>query len=472
MAELTDRTASLWMDTTAGAPSHPPLTDDVTVDVAVVGAGILGMTTALLAAQAGATVAVLDMDVVCGGVTGHTTAKVTPLHGAPYAELRSRHGADVAAAYARGNRAAMERIAGLVDALGIEADLRRRPALTYVTDPSEVATMQREGDAARDAGLDARTVTDSPLPYPIAAGVRLEDQVELNARKYVLGLAAALVAAGGTIYEHTRATGLSERGGPRVHTANGPSVRAADVVVATLMPFLDRGLYFPRLTPMRSYCIAARAPEGRIPELMAISADQPTRSIRGAVGPGGEELLIVGGEGHPTGEDADTRRRYAALEAFAREAFGATEVTHRWSAHDLQPADGLPYIGRYTPLSHHLWTGAGFRKWGMTNATMAAEILTERIAGRDHELAATFDANRLDPRRAAVGVAKEIAKDTRHFVVDHLIHRDAPTCTHLGCRLRWNTAESSWDCPCHGSRFAADGTVLTGRATKPLDLGD
>jgi glycine/D-amino acid oxidase-like deaminating enzyme len=256
-----------------------------------------------------------------------------------------------------------------------------------------------------------------------------------------------------------------------VHTAGGAAVHATDVVVATLMPFLDRGLWFARLTPMRSYCIAARAPRERIPEIMAISADQPSRSIRGAVGPGGEELLIVGGEGHPTGEDADTRRRYGALERFAREQFSATEVTHRWSAHDLQPADGLPYIGRYTPLSHHVWTAAGFRKWGMTNATMAAEILTERLAGRDHDLAATFDTNRLDPRKAATGVVKEVVKDTRHFVLDHLRRRDAPVCTHLGCRLSWNTAETSWDCPCHGSRFAADGTVLTGPATKPLDLG-
>jgi glycine/D-amino acid oxidase-like deaminating enzyme len=470
MAELSDRTASLWMDTTAGAPVHPPLTQDLDVDVAVVGGGILGMTTALLCAQAGASVAVLEMDVVCGGVSGHTTAKVTPLHGSPYRELRAKHGPDVASAYARGNQAAMERVAAFVDTLGIDADLRRRPALTYVTDPAQMVAMQQEGEAARQAGLDVRTVTDAPLPFPIAAGVRLDDQVEINSRKYVLGLAQAVVAAGGAIHEQTRATGLTERGGPRVRTAGGPSVRAQHVVVATLMPFLDRGLYFARLTPKRSYCIAARAPREAIPQIMAISADQPTRSIRGAVGPGGEELLIVGGEGHATGEDRDTERRYAALEAFARDAFGATEVTHRWSAHDLQPADGIPYIGPYTPLSHHLWTAGGFRKWGMTNATMAAEILAERIAGRDHELASTFDSNRLDPLGAAPGVAKELLKDTRHFVVDHALHRDAPTCTHLGCRLSWNTAESSWDCPCHGSRFAADGSVLTGPATKPLEL--
>jgi glycine/D-amino acid oxidase-like deaminating enzyme len=254
-----------------------------------------------------------------------------------------------------------------------------------------------------------------------------------------------------------------------VHTKDGCDVRADDVVVATLMPFLDRGAYFGRLMVTRSYCIAVRGADP-LPVEMMISAGSPTRSLRSASSGDGEQLLVVGGEGHITGEDADTRKRYAALERYAREHFGATEVTHRWSAQDLMPADGLPYIGRYTPVSHCLWTAAGFRKWGMSNATMAAEILVAAIAGRDHELAATFDANRTDLLKAAPGVMKELAKDVRHFIGDRLQSSDAPTCTHLGCKLAWNTAERTWDCPCHGSRFDEDGRVLTGPATEALRL--
>jgi hypothetical protein len=134
------------------------------------------------------------------------------------------------------------------------------------------------------------------------------------------------------------------------------------------------------------------------------------------------------------------------------------------------PADGLPYIGAYTPASSHLWTAAGFRKWGMSNATMAAEILVRRIRGEDHELASVFDTNRTDVRASAPGVVKKIAHDARHFVGDRLTNGDAPTCTHLGCKLAWNTAERTWDCPCHGSRFDADGAVLTGPATEALKL--
>jgi glycine/D-amino acid oxidase-like deaminating enzyme/nitrite reductase/ring-hydroxylating ferredoxin subunit len=502
MAELTDRTASLWMDTTAGAPAHPRLAEDLSVDVAVIGGGLLGMTTALLCARDGASVAVLERDVVGGGVTGHTTAKVTALHGAAYAELRSKHGVDAARAYAQGNQAAIATVRDLAGELGIDCDLRTRSAYTYVADAGQRSTIEDEADAAREAGLDVELVRDTPLPYSVAGAVRLDEQVEFHARKYVLGLARAVADAGGRVFERSPATGVTERGGSGVEVHGGLTVHATDIVVATLMPFLDRGLYFSRLTPMRSYCIAVRGAT-TLPDGMLISADQPTRSVRPAVGHDGEELLVIGGEGHPTGEDRDTRDRYAALVAYAREHYGPVEVTHRWSAHDLQPADGLPYVGRYTPLSKHLWTAGGFRKWGMTNATMAAEILAERIAGRDHPLAPTFDSNRADVVKAAPGVAKEVVKDARHFIGDRLRSPDAdsldalqpgegglvkvdgelvaasrdadgrvtavsPTCTHLGCRVRWNTAERSWDCPCHGSRFSPEGAVLTGPATTPL----
>jgi glycine/D-amino acid oxidase-like deaminating enzyme/nitrite reductase/ring-hydroxylating ferredoxin subunit len=504
MAELADPRASLWMDTTRDAPPFPVLREDLDVDVAVIGGGLLGVTTAYLCARDGARVALLEHDVVGGGVSGHTTSKVTALHGAVYAELRDRHGADAARDYAAGNVAAIELVARLADELGIDCELARRPACTYVVEADQRSTIIDEDGAAQEAGLPTYRVAATPLPHPVAEAVRLDDQIEFHARKYVLGLARATVALGGVVAERTTATAVDEGDRAVVETDRGATVRAGDVVVATLMPFLDRAAWWTRLTPMRSYCIAVRGAT-TIPDAMLISADQPTRSIRPARGPDGEPLLIVGGEGHPTGADDDTRRRYRALEAHAREHYGgdALEVTHRWSAHDLMPADGLPFVGRYHPAAEHLWTAAGFRKWGMTNATMAAEILAARIAGRGHPLAERFDTTRLDALRQAPGMVKEAVKDAKRFVGDRLrggehddvdalapgegglvkvdgelvaayraedgtVSRVSPTCTHLGCRVAWNTAERSWDCPCHGSRFAPDGTVLTGPATAPL----
>ena len=313
-------------------------------------------------------------------------------------------------------------------------------------------------------------------------------------------------AAGGQIFEGTTVTHVGEGSRPTVRTAGGARVRARDVIVATHYPILDRGLFFPRLTPKRSYCLAVRIP-GPLPDIMAISIGSPTRSLRAASDPGrpGEELLVLGGEGHTAGEDGDhTPERYQALWSFAQEHFDATEATHRWSAHDMTTADGLPYAGRLTLLSRHVWVATGFRKWGLTNGTAAGQILAARILGREHPHRALFDTARFTPRRSAVGIAKEGLKDARHLIgdrlnspkgesADHLepggdgqllkldgdlvaasrdedgtLHAVSPVCTHLGCRVAWNRAERSWDCPCHGSRFGPGGQVLQGPAVQPL----
>ncbi|MFL5846222.1 MAG: FAD-dependent oxidoreductase [Solirubrobacteraceae bacterium] len=495
---------SYWTDSTP-TPDHPRLSEDLDVDVAVVGGGMAGMTTALLLAREGKSVAVLEAGRIGNGVTGHTTGKISPLQGTAYSELSGKFGSEGAATYAAAQQAGLDRIRSLVSELGIDCDLRDQPNYVYAAEPSEVSDVEQEAQAARDAGLAVELVDETPLPYPVEKAVRLGDSAEFHARKFVLGLADALIAAGGRICEQTPITTLRERGGPALEAEGGMRVQARDVVVTTLMPVFDRAVYWTRLTPKRSYAIACRI-AGPVPPGMYISAGQPTRSIRG-IPAGDEELLMVGGEGHNTGEDDDTRERYAALEEFAREHWDVREVTHRWSAHDLQPADGVPYVGRYTPISKHVWTAAGFRKWGFTNGAMAAEILTALIAGREHEHADFFDPYRFTPLRSAKGVAAEMFKDGRHFVGDRLrgsdvgsydevpagearlvrdgaklvgafrgddgtLHTVNPTCTHVGCRLGWNTAERSWDCPCHGSRFDTDGAVLQGPATAPLERID
>ena len=480
--ELPREPRSLWLDgPEAEGLQADPLRSDVEVDVCVIGGGIAGVTTALELARGGHSVVLLERDRVGAGVTGHSTAKLSSLQGTTYTELERKFGRDRAAAYAQLNEGAIDYVAEHVRTLAVDCDLRRRPHALFAWDERELEDLDREAEAATRAGLAVRRTDDLGLPFPIAGALVRDDQVELQINTYVLALAAALRAAGGEVFEHTVATHVGEGSRPSVRTDGGFTVRARDVVVATHYPILDRGLYFPRLRPQRSYCVAVRAP-GPLPATMAISIGTPTRSLRTAPDPHrpGEVLLVLGGEGHTAGEQGDaTPDRYQALWAFAHAHFDATEATHRWSAHDMTTADGLPYAGRLTVLSRHVWVATGFRKWGLTNGTAAGRIVAARILGRDMAHAGAFDTERLTPRRSAAGVAQEGVKTAKHLIGDRLrspegestallepggdgrilelggtlvaasrdadgtVHAVSPTCTHLGCRVAWNRAERS-----------------------------
>jgi len=281
-----------------------------------------------------------------------------------------------------------------------------------------------------------------------------------------------------------------------VRTAGG-TVTAQRVVVATHYPLLDRSLFFARLEPSRSYCIAARI-RGVPPHGMSISAGKTTRSVRSH-----GEFLLVGGEGHTTGAREATPERYRQLEQFAREHWDVTEIAHRWSAQDPVSWDLLPVIGRYHPGSSRLFVASGFHKWGLSSASFAARILSDLIAGRDNAWAGRFNPSRIGVRGlpklaqinakvaadlvgdrvipAPTATASDVPRGEARVVRDGLgktgVFRaedgslDAVSlrCTHLGCLLRFNAAERSWDCPCHGSRFDVDGTVLEGPATASLE---
>lgn len=475
---------SIWLS--EDGPSYPRLDGDVTADVAVVGAGIVGVTAALLLHEAGARVVLIDANRVGHGVTGHTTAKVSSQHGLIYAQLRSKHGPEAAAAYGGANEAALAWIAGRA----VDCDFRRRASYAYVTDASARDQVVSEARAAASAGLPASLVDDVPLPFATAGAVRFDDQAEFHPLKYLYGLVRELPE----VYEHTHAVQVGEF----VRTPGG-TISAEHTIVATHFPFPDRSLAFARQSPMRSYAIVCRI-AGEPPEGMFISGDSPTRSVR-AVG----DLLLVGGEGHRTGTGGNTEERYAALEAFAREHWDVRSVEHRWSSQDNVTVDQLPLVGRITPFEHRVLMATGFAKWGMTGGTAAAHLLADLVLGRENPYASLFDPNRLNVRASAAKLARENAIVGAHFVADRVkhpgrrdiesltpgegdivrlkgekvagyrdedgtLHAVSPTCTHLGCQVNFNRAERSWDCPCHGSRFAVDGTVLQGPAVHRLEI--
>ena len=434
----------------------------------------------------GARVAVLEGRRVGAGASGYNTAKLSSLHGLTYSRLAGSLGSDAARTYGAANEAGIARVFELAEELGIDCDLRRKPNYTYAESGSEVDELRAEAEVAGELGLPASYVEELDLPYPVAGAVRFDDQAEFHPVRYLDGLAAALE---GPLHEGTMATQVH---GGRVRTAAGPTLTAEHVVVATHLPFLDRGLYFARCHPERSYVVAGRTSEP--PAGMYLSTEQPAHSIR-AHG----EWLLVGGESHKTGQ-ADAAERYARLEAWARERFGI-EPELRWATHDHMPADGVPYVGRHDPVFPRVWVATGFRKWGLAMGTAAAELLAAQIAGREHPWAELFNPQRLRPLASATSLAKENANVALRFFGDRVVkrgsvddiapgegrivgaglgqraayrdddgtlHELSARCTHLGCIVNWNSAERTWDCPCHGSRFAATGEVIEGPAVRPL----
>jgi glycine/D-amino acid oxidase-like deaminating enzyme/nitrite reductase/ring-hydroxylating ferredoxin subunit len=491
---------SYWVES-APETSFPAYQgDDLRVEVAVLGGGITGLTTAMLLTQAGVSVAVVEAGRVACGVTGYTTAKVTSLHGLTYAKLRSTFGEQGARVYGEANQAGLELIARLVEQLGIDCDFERLPAFTYTEDPQRVSAIEEEVEAAHQAGLPASLSSDIGLPFPVQGAVRVEDQAQFHPRRFCLGLAEAIDGDGGQVFEQTRALDL-RLGFPCVVKTEHGSLRADHVVLATHLPFFDPSGLFARTSPSRSYALAVTLADAAPPG-MYLSADAATRSVRPLVS--GSHQAVLAGEEHKVGHGRDTRTHYQALEAWARERFPVRSVDYRWSAQDYMPADNVPYIGRLIPGYGRLHVATGFKKWGMTHSAVAAMLLRDHITGRPNPWSGLFKATRLHPLASAKEVAVHNLDVGLRFTVDRILtlrpppaldlapgqagireldgekvaayrdhdgrlHAVSGRCTHLGCLVAWNAAERTWDCPCHGSRYTYDGHVIQGPAVDHLE---
>jgi glycine/D-amino acid oxidase-like deaminating enzyme/nitrite reductase/ring-hydroxylating ferredoxin subunit len=416
--------------------------------------------------------------------------------------VAKRFGDEGARLYAAANQAALEFIAGLVDDLQIDSEFEHKANYVYCESPRERQRIEQEVEAARRAGLGAELVEETPLPYRVECAFRLDQQAQFHPRKYLLPLAQFVEGDGGHVLEETRVLDVRGSGLVRVDTDRGV-LAARDVILASHLPFLDRGFFFAKAHPERSYAVAARVRPDQDPGGMYINIGQPTRSVRTAYDEQGL-LLLLGGEGHKPGAEPDTEARYRALAEFGRRHWQTDSFPYRWSTEDYSPLDGVPYIGRLTRREEHVYVATGFRKWGMTNGTAAALILSDLILGRRNPWAKLFDAKRITPRASASRFIKENASVARHFVGDRLergegaelealaagegrllkidgrktaayrdeegqLHALSPVCTHMGCHVSWNPAERSWDCPCHGSRFSGEGRVLQGPATRDLE---
>ena len=492
---------SYWVDS-VDLPDFPSLQSDIEADVCVVGAGIVGVTTALLLKRAGLSVALVEMDEVLRGTTGYTTAKITSTQSTIYQQLLKEHGEHTAIAYAAANDSALAQMRAFVDE-GIDCDLETRPNYVYAESEQEIESIRKEVEAAQAAGLDVSFVEGiKELPFGIAAALRQEGQAQFHPLKYLKHLLAELEEDGAPVFERSRVVEVDE-GDPNVVSTEAGSVTCRDVVIATGYPILDRGLYFARVHPKRSYAISGAVPRHKLIEGMYISVDQPTRSLR-TIDDGNRVLLLVGGEGHAVGQETETEGHYARLEEWARERFDMHEVTHRWATQDGSTVDTVPYVGTLRRGSDHLFVATGFGKWGMTNGTAAAMLISDLITGNDNPFAELYNPHRVNLRASMSKFLRENIKVAKHFFGDRVSHpqggdlselghgdaavtgvglervaayRDgdgqlytvSAVCTHLGCVVTWNPAEKTWDCPCHGSRFDFEGKVIHGPALHDLE---
>ena len=486
---------SLWRD-------RPPIETDADLaeryDDLVVGAGLTGLVTALLLARSGRDVAGVEAREVGAVTTGNTTGKVSMLQGTRLSRILDRQSDRVARADVEANREGQAWLLRFCD--DHDVPYQRRTAATYAADRRSLAAARKEHEAATHLGLDVAWRDDLGVPFPHLGGTTLADQAQIDAMDVLAALVREVRRAGGTVVTGSRVVGA-----PVAHTAvtldDGRSVEAENVVLATGVPILDRGLYFAKVEPDRSYAVAFRHPSP--PELMTLSAGSPTRSVHDVPSAGGS-LLLVGGEGHVVGRTDSATARLDALRDWTAEWFPGAEETHAWSAQDYSSHDGLPAVGKLPRGRGHLYLATGYGKWGLTNGVAAALSLTAQIHGHRpswqtpvaHRITRPSGALEIARLNAAVGVhlvgdlaraevrglreplegegvvGRRGALPVGRALVDGRHCSVVALCSHLGGTLTWNDAERSWDCPLHGSRFDPSGNVLEGPATRPLRRAD
>ncbi|MEO5653438.1 MAG: FAD-dependent oxidoreductase [Marmoricola sp.] len=458
---------SLWIDRAAPLPSDELPSGPV--DDIVVGAGLSGLVTALLLASAGRRVAVVEARHVGAVATGNTTAKLSLLQGTKLSKLLQQQPNRVAAAYVEANTEGQRWLLRFCADHGV--DVQHHSAATYAADESEISSVEEEYAAATSLGLPVTRVDSLDVPFPHRGAVVLADQAQFDPMDVLTALAVELREHGGTLHQGKRVRSVSVIGTPSAKLDDGSTLTAHNVVLATGAPILDRALYFSRLEAKRSYALAFAGVEA--PEGMFLSAGSNGRSIRDAPTPSGR-LLLVGGAGHSVGRVRSEREHVEELRDWTLTHFpGATE-THSWSAQDYSPHDGVPLVGRLPRGRGRIYVATGFDKWGMTNGVAAGLAITGQILGSRPAWATTMSRRPQRPSSLAklAMINAKVGVAGAGSVLDGL-RRDRPSevvgvCTHLGGLLHWNDAESTWDCPLHGSRFGRDGAVLEGPATRPL----
>jgi len=434
-------TNSIWANSST-LPSFPTLKGNAKTDILIVGGGLAGILCAYMLQQKGADYILIESGSICSGTTRNTTAKITSQHGLVYHKLLRTFGEEKARIYLEANENALSGYRALCK--NIDCDFEEKDSFVYTL--AEPRKIEKELSALSRLNFPAEFADKLPLPIQATGAVKFPHQAQFNPLKFV-----SAVARGLNIFENTP---LREFDGKCVTTPHG-RIEADKIIIATHFPIINKhGLYPIKMYQHRSYVLALE----NAPELNGMYVDESSSglSFRNHGG-----LLLLGGGSHRTGKQGSA---WGELAAFSQTHYPESREVCRWAAQDCMTLDAIPYIGQYSKNTPNLYVASGFNKWGMTSSMAAAEILTDLVLGIDNPYAEAFSPSRsiLHPQLALNAVESVI----------NLLTLTSPRCPHLGCALKWNPYEHSWDCPCHGSRFSQYGKLLDGPSNADIKRPD
>ena len=502
MKDESQASTSIWM-ATANTPSQARLKESIRTDVCIIGAGIAGLTTAYLLGREGRSVVVLDDGLIGGGMTGRTTAHLTNAYDDRYLEIEKLHGAEGARLTAESHTAAIEKISEIVTVEKIDCDFEWLDGFLFGATPDAAELLEDELAAAHRAGLTGvEKVARAPLAsFDTGVALRFPRQGQFHPLKYMDGLAKAIMRDGGRLFGKTHAAKIEGGEEALIETTDGSVVKSEVVVVATNTPVNDRVAIHTKQAPYVTYVIGVVIPKDSVTRGLYWDTGDPYHYLR-LQRENGYDVLIVGGEDHKTGQANDGTERHARLEQWTRERFPQmTEVKYRWSGQVMEPVDGLAFIGRNPLDEDNVYIATGDSGQGMTHGTIAGMLLTDLIQERENKWEDLYSPSRirlkalpeyaseninvagqyadyvtagdikseseLKPGEGAI-MREGVSKIAVHRDRDGRVHKLSAVCPHLGCVVAWNSTEQTWDCPCHGSRYSAEGRVYQGPANSDL----
>lgn len=509
MHNTSRQTHSLWMD--ASRPSYPSLTRDIDANVCIVGAGIAGLTTAYMLCKEGKSVVVLESKEIGGGETQRTTAHLSNALDDRLYEIERVHGIDGARMAVESHGKAIDLIEKIVADEGIDCDFKRVDGYLFCAPNQPRSIVDDELETAKRIGWKTvERLEKAPIDFDTGLCLRFPDQGQFHPIDYLTGLSRAVMKLGGRIYTHAHVSSIEEDQAPFiVKTSDGAAVRCAQLIVATNAPINDNASIYSKQAPYRTFVISLRVPAASVTPALYWDTLDPYHYVRVQADPQSDkhDLLIVGGEDHRSGAADDMDARHEKLEAWTRKRFPqAGEVRHRWSGQVMETLDGLALIGRKPHGNAQSYIATGDSGMGMTHGTIAGILLTDLIMDRHNPWAELYDPSRT-PLKAVKEFMSENMDTAKHAVKDWVkgsevkddtdlkpgegavvrdglkkialyrdddgtLHRLSAVCPHKGCIVSWNGGEQAWDCPCHGSRYDALGTVLNGPSRAPLEKAD